>query len=232
MLSKNADGPAVLLMLAQCFAACATPGTNDALRRRASALAQKVLAAAIRNRFRDPVAIRTDPDFSELLAESAFKNLGCRRALNTRLEASFPPPGQPPHLPATEYEIMRHTHVGQEQDDQSPGPPPRPRPAQYQVNRDTHERHEQEYQYPGKSISRRPPRPEKIGDEYQCEQKPAASEKLRHEQGIPETQPVMREDAVPEDCQRYRAGKEQSGYDCGDVDRRPSTPDARAARCL
>ena len=38
-------------------------------------LALDALGAAIRNGYRDPVAIRTDPDFTALLSEPAFKNL-------------------------------------------------------------------------------------------------------------------------------------------------------------
>jgi tetratricopeptide (TPR) repeat protein len=75
LLKTNADRPAVLLPLARCFAACASGGTNAADRRRASALALDSLGAAIRNGYRDPVAIRTDPEFTPLLSEPAFKNL-------------------------------------------------------------------------------------------------------------------------------------------------------------
>jgi tetratricopeptide (TPR) repeat protein len=69
------DRPAVLLRLARCFAACVTRATTDADRRRARALAQDALAAAIHNGYRDPVAIRTDPDIAPLLADPAFKNM-------------------------------------------------------------------------------------------------------------------------------------------------------------
>jgi len=75
-LSKsNADKPAVLLPLARCFAACAGGAANDADRRRALALALDALGAAIRNGYRDPVAIRTDPDFNAILADPGFKKL-------------------------------------------------------------------------------------------------------------------------------------------------------------
>ena len=75
LLRTNADRPAVLVPLARCFAACAAGGTNDADRRRALALALDALGAAIRNDYRDPVAIRTDPEFTQLLSEAAFKTL-------------------------------------------------------------------------------------------------------------------------------------------------------------
>jgi eukaryotic-like serine/threonine-protein kinase len=75
LVRTNADRPAVLLPIAQCFAACAAGGTSDADRRRARSLAQDALSAAIRNGFHDVVAIRTEPDFSPLLSEAKFKNL-------------------------------------------------------------------------------------------------------------------------------------------------------------
>jgi serine/threonine-protein kinase len=75
LLKSNADRPAVLLPLARCFAACAVGGTNDADRRRAKALALDALSAAIGNGYRDPIAIRTEADFSQLLSEPMFQKL-------------------------------------------------------------------------------------------------------------------------------------------------------------
>jgi hypothetical protein len=73
LLRANADRPAVLIPLARCFAACAVSGSADGHRRRALAL--EALGAAIRNGYRDAVAIRTEPDFIELLSEPGFKSL-------------------------------------------------------------------------------------------------------------------------------------------------------------
>jgi eukaryotic-like serine/threonine-protein kinase len=75
MLRTNPDRPAVLLPLARCFAACAAGASTDVDRRRALALAQDALSAALRNGYRDLVAIQTDPEFTQLLAEPALKNL-------------------------------------------------------------------------------------------------------------------------------------------------------------
>ena len=75
LLKTNADRPAVLVSLARCFAACAAGATNDGDRRRASALALDQLGAAIRNGYRDPVAIRTEPDFTALLSDAGFSKL-------------------------------------------------------------------------------------------------------------------------------------------------------------
>ena len=75
LLKANADRPAVLVKLTQCFAACAAGGTNDVERRRARALALDALGAAVRNGYRDQVAIRTDPDFAPLRCEPGLKNL-------------------------------------------------------------------------------------------------------------------------------------------------------------
>jgi len=75
LLRTNSDRPAVLLPLARCFAACAAGGSDDADRRRAGSLAFDALRAAIRSGYRDPVAIRTDPDFTRLLSEPEFKSL-------------------------------------------------------------------------------------------------------------------------------------------------------------
>jgi serine/threonine-protein kinase len=75
LLGTNADRPAVLLLLARCFAACSAGGTDDGHRRRATALALDSVGAAIRNGYRDPVAIRTEPDFTQVLSERAFQNL-------------------------------------------------------------------------------------------------------------------------------------------------------------
>jgi hypothetical protein len=75
LLRSYAARPAVLLPLARCFAACTAAGSNDAHRRRATALALDSIGAAIRHGYRDPVAIRTDPDLIPLFAEPSFKNL-------------------------------------------------------------------------------------------------------------------------------------------------------------
>jgi tetratricopeptide (TPR) repeat protein len=75
LLRTNADRPAVLLPLARCFAACAVGGATDGDRRRVSILAQDAVGAAVRDGYRDPVAIRTDPEFSQLLADPGFKSL-------------------------------------------------------------------------------------------------------------------------------------------------------------
>jgi len=75
LFRTNADRPAVLLPLARCFAACAAGGTDDGHRRRATALAVESMGAAIRNGYRDPAAIRTEPDFTQLLSEQAFQSL-------------------------------------------------------------------------------------------------------------------------------------------------------------
>ena len=65
----------MLVPLARCFAACATGGTTDVDAGRARALALDALGVAVRNGYRDPVAIRTDADFTQLLSEPAFKKL-------------------------------------------------------------------------------------------------------------------------------------------------------------
>ena len=65
-----------------CFAACAAVGTDESIRRRATALAQAALTAAIRDGYRDPVAVRTDPEFTQLLSGSRVqKPGGCDEAL-------------------------------------------------------------------------------------------------------------------------------------------------------
>jgi len=73
ILERNSDRPAVLVPLAQCFAVCAAASATDRLR--LSELALNALLAAIRNGYRDPIAIRTEPDFSRLLAESRFQGM-------------------------------------------------------------------------------------------------------------------------------------------------------------
>jgi hypothetical protein len=75
LLKTNAGRPAVLVTLARCFAACAAGGTNGVDRRRARGLALDGLDAAIRNGYRDQVAIRTDPDFAPLLSEPELNKL-------------------------------------------------------------------------------------------------------------------------------------------------------------
>jgi serine/threonine-protein kinase len=74
-LRTNPDRPAVLFPLARCFAACVACAASDVDRRRARALAQDALSAGVRHGYRDPVAIRTDPEFSQLLADPEFKSL-------------------------------------------------------------------------------------------------------------------------------------------------------------
>ncbi len=86
-LSKtNAERPAVQVELARCFAACAAGGTDENIRRRASALAQGALTAAVRHGYRDPVAIRSDPEFTQLLSDPGFKSLvdAMKEALSDR----------------------------------------------------------------------------------------------------------------------------------------------------
>ncbi len=75
LLKTNANRPAVLLPLARCFAACALVGADDDDRRHALAFALDALGAAIHNDYRDPIAIRTDPAFTQLLTEPRFKTL-------------------------------------------------------------------------------------------------------------------------------------------------------------
>jgi eukaryotic-like serine/threonine-protein kinase len=75
LLRTNADRPAVLLPLARCFAACASGAKSEGDEGRAQALALDALSAAVRVGFSAPIAIRTDPDLSQLLAEPAFKTL-------------------------------------------------------------------------------------------------------------------------------------------------------------
>ncbi len=75
LLKTNANRPAVLIPLARCFAACAVGGADDGDRRRARAFALDALGAAIHNDYRDLFAIRTDPDFTQLLSEPGFKTL-------------------------------------------------------------------------------------------------------------------------------------------------------------
>jgi tetratricopeptide (TPR) repeat protein len=75
LLHTNRDRPAVLLPVVRCFAACAACAATDADRRNDQALAQDALSAAVRNGYRDPVAIRADPEFAPLLADPGFKKL-------------------------------------------------------------------------------------------------------------------------------------------------------------
>jgi len=75
LCKHNANRPAVLLPLCRCFAVCAAGATDDGFRRRAEALAIDCLGAAIRSGYCDPVAIRTEPDFTQLFAEQAFQRM-------------------------------------------------------------------------------------------------------------------------------------------------------------
>jgi hypothetical protein len=72
LAKTNGDRPAILLPLARTFAVCAR---SAEVRRHAVAEAVDALGAAVRNGFRDVVAVRTDPDFAELLSEPGFKSL-------------------------------------------------------------------------------------------------------------------------------------------------------------
>ena len=75
LFKTNATRTAVLLPVARCFAVCAVGALDDAERIRTITLARDALAAAIRNGYRDPAPIRTEPDFAKLLAEPEFKTL-------------------------------------------------------------------------------------------------------------------------------------------------------------
>jgi tetratricopeptide (TPR) repeat protein len=75
LLKTNANRPAVLLPIARCFAVCAAGVTAEGDRRRALALTLDALGSGIRSGYRDPIAIRTDPDFIPLLGETDFKDL-------------------------------------------------------------------------------------------------------------------------------------------------------------
>jgi eukaryotic-like serine/threonine-protein kinase len=75
LLKTNAARTPILLPLARCFAVCAAGAPSDADRRSATTLAREALAAALRNGYRDPAPIRTDPDFAQLLSDPGFKTL-------------------------------------------------------------------------------------------------------------------------------------------------------------
>jgi len=67
--------PAVLLPLARCFAASAAGELDDKRRRRDLSRMLETLGAAIRNGYRDSVALRTDADFARFRNEPALQAL-------------------------------------------------------------------------------------------------------------------------------------------------------------
>jgi serine/threonine-protein kinase len=73
LFHANSDRPAVLVPLAQCFAACAAGDSARAPQCRN--LAFDALGAAIRHGYRDALAIRTEPDFTQLHSEPRFRSL-------------------------------------------------------------------------------------------------------------------------------------------------------------
>jgi serine/threonine-protein kinase len=75
LLEQGPERIALLLPIAACHARCLAASADTAPRRRHTEGALTALARAIEKGYRDPVVLRTDPDFAALRQEPRFKDL-------------------------------------------------------------------------------------------------------------------------------------------------------------